>query len=345
MTSMERVLATMGHREPDRVPLFLLLSLHGAKELGLSIRQYFARPEHVIEGQLRLARKYRNDCLYALFYAPIEVEAWGGEVLWFDDGPPNSGEPFLRDRDSIRTLEPPRVSESPMLQKVLEAIRGLSQEEGGRVPVVGVVMSPFSLPVMQMGFDAYIELIYEDAALFERLMRVNEAFCVDWANAQLQAGANAICYFDPVSSPTCVPPLLYRKTGCRVARRTLPRIFGPTATHFASGRALAVVDDVAQTGTQAIGVGPLEDLAALKAACKGRLTILGNLNGVEMRHWSQTRAEDAVREALRKAAPGGGYILSDQHGEIPWQVPDDVLLALSEAVHRHGSYPIACEIG
>ena len=34
-TSMERVLTTLGHREPDRVPLFLLLSLHGARELGL----------------------------------------------------------------------------------------------------------------------------------------------------------------------------------------------------------------------------------------------------------------------------------------------------------------------
>jgi len=34
MTSLERVLTTLGHNEPDRVPLFLLLTMHGAKELG-----------------------------------------------------------------------------------------------------------------------------------------------------------------------------------------------------------------------------------------------------------------------------------------------------------------------
>ncbi len=37
MSSMQRVLTTLGHKEPGRVPFFLLLSLHGARELGLSI--------------------------------------------------------------------------------------------------------------------------------------------------------------------------------------------------------------------------------------------------------------------------------------------------------------------
>ena len=37
-SSLQRVLTTLSHREPDRVPLFLLLTTHGAKELGLGIR-------------------------------------------------------------------------------------------------------------------------------------------------------------------------------------------------------------------------------------------------------------------------------------------------------------------
>ena len=31
MNSMERTIAAISHKEPDRVPLFLLLSLYGAK--------------------------------------------------------------------------------------------------------------------------------------------------------------------------------------------------------------------------------------------------------------------------------------------------------------------------
>ena len=39
-------------------------------------------------------------------------------------------------------------------------------------------------------------------------------------------------------------------------------------------------------------------------------------------------------------APGGGFILSDAHGEIPFQVSDDILLTISETVHSMGVYPI-----
>jgi uroporphyrinogen decarboxylase len=75
MNSMQRVLTTLGHNEPDRVPLFLLLSLHGAKELNLSIKDYFSVPEQVFEGQMRLLNKYYNDCLFGFYHAPLEFKA------------------------------------------------------------------------------------------------------------------------------------------------------------------------------------------------------------------------------------------------------------------------------
>jgi uroporphyrinogen decarboxylase len=340
MNSRQRVLTTLGHQEPDRVPLFLLLTLHGARELGLSIRDYFSRAENVAEGQLRLRQKFGHDCLYAFFYAPIEVEAWGAEVIFRADGPPNSGEPFLRRAEDIDWMEPPVVRDCACLTKVLAAITQMKNRIGAEAPIIGVVMSPFSLPVMQLGFDRYLEVMHEQPARFARLMQVNEEFCVAWGNAQLQAGATAICCFDPVSSTTIVPPELYRRTGFAVARRTLARIQGPTATHFASGRCLPIVEDVARTGTAVVGVSAEEELAQLKAACRGKLTLLGNLNGIAMRHWSTSEAEAAVKDCMAAAGRGGGYILADNHGEIPWQVPDSVLHSFAETVRRWGRYPL-----
>jgi uroporphyrinogen decarboxylase len=47
-----------------------------------------------------------------------------------------------------------------------------------------------------------------------------------------------------------------------------------------------------------------------------------------------------VKSAIAKAGRGGGFILSDNHSEIPWQVPDGVLLAIGDAVERWGRYPL-----
>jgi uroporphyrinogen decarboxylase len=341
MTSMDRVLTTLSFKEPDRVPFFLLLTLHGAKELDLSIQDYFSKAENVAKGQLQMREKYGHDCLYPFFYAPIEVEAFGAEVIFLDDGPPNSGIPLIQNPEEILTLTPPDIPNCKCLLKVLEAISMIKEKVKDEAPIIGVAMSPFSLPVMQMGFDRYIEIMYERPDLFSRLMEINRNFCISWSNAQLKAGATAICYFDPVSSSGITPPELYLKTGFQVAKETLSQIQGPTATHFASERCLPIIKDVARTGTAIVGVSAIEDLALLKTACiESNLTVLGNLNGIEMRRWTSDQAERIVKKAIAQAGPGGGFILSDNHGEIPWQVPDEVLLAIAETVRRWGRYPL-----
>ncbi len=337
---MERIMISMSHREPDRVPFVISATMLGARELGLSIKEYYSRAENIVEGQLRILAKYRHDALIASFYGALEIEAWGGETIFREDGPPNAGAPIISRPEQIVDLTPPRVEESPRLTEALKVIQRLKDKVGDSIPIMGAVNSPFSLPVMQMGFEAYLSLMHERPDLFNRLMAVNEEFCVAWANAQILAGATAVGYADPVSSPTIIPREMYLQTGYQVARRVIPQIRGGVATHFASGNCLSILGDVAETGTIAVGVSALECLTDLKAACRGRLAVMGNLNAIAMRHWSAEKAVDEVKNAIAEGGPGGGYILSDNHGEIPWQVSDDILHVIADAVHTWGSYPL-----
>jgi uroporphyrinogen decarboxylase len=339
MTSMQRVLTTIGQNEPDRVPYFLLLSLHGAKELNMSIEEYFSDAKNVFEGQIKLREKYGHDCYYSFFYTPIEIEAFGACVIYSHDGPPNAGAPFLT-KEMINDLKAPVVKDSEVLSKVLKATALLKEVAKDEVPIIGVVVSPFSLPVMQMGFDNYIELIYNDRELFWKLMEINIKFCVDFSNAQIESGATAITYFDPISSTTIIPKELYLETGFEVAKRTISQIKGATATHFASGNCLSLMPYLPDTGTAVVGVSVFEDLSELKKAADKKLTLLGNLNAIEMRNWSVEQTKQYVKEAIQKGAKGGGFILGENHGEIPWQVEEETLLAIKDAVREYGTYPM-----
>ena len=171
-------------------------------------------------------------------------------------------------------------------------------------------------------------------------MAVNEEYCVAVANAQLAAGATAIGFADPVSSTTVVAPQVYRDVASRIAARTMARIRGGVAVNVASGRCLEIIGDIAQTGAVAVQVGPDEDLADLKRAAGGKVAMLGNLNGITMRHWTPAEAEAEVKRALAAGGPGGGFVLADGHGEIPFQVPDEVLFAVAEAARTWGVYPL-----
>ena len=343
ITSLERVLTTLSYKEADRVPMFLLCTFYGAKMAGVSIPQYFSAPELVAEMQLNFLQKFGNDCLFNFSYASAEIEAFGGDTIFVENGPPNAGKPFIQTANDIHNLRVPEIENAATLQNVLKITKLLYNEQGGKVPIIGVVMSPFSIPVMQMGFDKYLDLIYYEPELFKKLMDINIQFCQKWANAQIEAGATAICYFDPVSSSDIIPTELYKKTGFQVAKQTLAGIKSPTATHFAAGRSMKNAELITETGTNIISASTFDNLEELKMKVNGKLTVLGNLNGIEMCRWSANEAEIEIKKICKAAAKGGGFIIADNHGEIPWQVPEDTLLAISDAVKKWGSYPIVNE--
>ncbi len=346
MTSIERVFTALGHAEPDRVPVFLLVTMHGAKELGLGLREYFSKAEHVVEGQLRLRAKYGHDCLLPFFYGAVEYEAFGGQAVFSDDGPPNAGAPVIRSREDIFALELPDIRRDPRLQMGLEATRRLVEAAAGQVPVVGTVIGPYSLPVMLMGFESYLDLLHDDPLAFERLMVVTSRFCVDWANAQIAAGATAVGCAEPLAAVNLTERGLFMCTGHPVIADTISKIQGAVALSLASGRALGRIDTYVGLGAAALAVSNQESLAELKRQCAGRLPILGNLNGVAMVSWTPEQARQQVRACIQAAAPGGGFVLADTHGEIPFHVADDVLAAIMQAAHEWGRYPIepCCDV-
>jgi uroporphyrinogen decarboxylase len=59
-----------------------------------------------------------------------------------------------------------------------------------------------------------------------------------------------------------------------------------------------------------------------------------------MMNWDAKQAEANVKNLIKGAGKSGGLLISDNHGEIPWQVPEEVLLAISESVNKWGNYPL-----
>ncbi|WP_219970728.1 uroporphyrinogen decarboxylase family protein [Methanospirillum lacunae] len=343
MTSRERILTTLSHKEPDRVPLILNPTMHPARDLDIPLREYFKSPELVAQGLITSREKFGTDAYIGFHYTPVEYEAFGGNVIFRDDGPPNSGRPVINTGEIIDNLQVPNIHETPCLQMVLDMIRILKATSPDDAPIFGVALSPLSLPVMQMGFEDYIKLIYTDEIRFQKLIAANSRFFLGWATAQIEAGADGIIYYDPVSSPTIIPHELYRKTGLKIAQNLIPQVPGPVVSAFASARVLPIIDDVLTTGTIGVAVwaGGNEDLNEIKVKCSGKLTIIGNLNGIEMRHWTREQVFSIVKRTIRSLALGGGFIMSDNHGEIPLQVPDEVLYAIRDATREYGGYPIS----
>jgi len=339
--SWQRIQAALRGEEADRVPFFLPVTMHGARAVGVPLRGYFSSVDDVVEGQLRLRARLGHDLVTSFLHASLEVEAFGGQSVFYDDGPPNAGDPPLHGADDVMALQPPRPEEVPGLRRTLEVTRRLAARVEGACPVLAAVVSPFSLPAMQLGLPRWFELLHEQPDVAARLVGVNESFTVAWANALAAAGAAPLVFFDPVASPELVPEPIYQRLARASLRRCLAAIKAPVIVGYASASSLARVPDAIAAGAIAIMGSPLEPLPALAAACADRLTVIGGLDSIALARATPAQAAATARAAIQAVGRGGRFLLCEHHGEIPWQVSEEVLDAIAATVHRHGRYPLA----
>jgi len=193
---------------------------------------------------------------------------------------------------------------------------------------------------MQVGLGRWFEILQEAPALADHLLEVNEAFCAAWANALVEAGASAVGLAEPLASPWLYPRASYLARGLPALRRTIAAIHGPVLVSTASAPCAEVAVELVEAGAVGVVVSEDDDLAKVKGLLRGRATVMGNLPGVRMRTWTAADAERAVRAAISAAGPGGGFVLTEHHGEVPFQVPLRVLEAVADAVRRWGRYPL-----
>jgi uroporphyrinogen decarboxylase len=83
------------------------------------------------------------------------------------------------------------------------------------------------------------------------------------------------------------------------------------------------------------------DLAEVKAKYGHRIAVKGNVDCAHLMSFgTPEEVVEATKEALRKGAPGGGYILSSSNS-IHSAVKPENYQALLETLRTYGNYPIS----
>jgi uroporphyrinogen decarboxylase len=337
-TPLERVGAVLQHKLPDCVPVFPVLLMQGAEEMGLDLQTYFSRGDYLAEGQLRLLDKFGHDCVFGFPHVVEDITAFGAEIVYYRNGPPSPGSMRIESYSDLDTLIVPDPYETPMLVETLKAIELLAREVGGTVPVIGACIAPFSLPSMLMGTEAWMELLFfEEESLRQDVMAyfldITTKFCARWANAQLKAGANVVVLADGMASASVLNRQQFIDLALPVVKTIVPKING-TVIHEGVGNLNPMLDLLPDTGVVGVMLTCDDDLAQAKTMVGDQVTLIGNLNNIELLRWTPEQMAAYAGAALKAAAPGGGFILGAQGPEIPLGVSDEVIHAMVQAGHN-----------
>ena len=295
-------------------------------------------PELACEVTLQPLRRYKLDAAI-LFSDILTVPDAMGLGLHFITGEGPKFKNPVRTADAIRDLRVPDVEKT--LGYVFDAVRTIRRELNGEVPLIGFAGSPFTVGTYMVEGSSSrefpnIKALAKDAPdVLDHLMNIVAETTIEYLNAQIDAGAQAVQIFDTwgaalegddfrrfsmASMQKIIDGLTREKDGRQIPVILFTKGAGPLLT------------DLAETGCDALGVDWTTDLATAREYVNDKVALQGNLDPATLRE-SPEVIRQGVADTLASYGKGPGHVFNLGHGITPDIDPDN-LGALVNAVHE-----------
>jgi uroporphyrinogen decarboxylase len=302
-----------------------------------SFMQLCKSPQLATEVTLQPLARFPLDAAI-LFSDILTIPDAMGLGLYFSEGEGPRFERPLREEWAIRDLSPPDPHEH--LRYVLDAVREIRRALSGEVPLIGFSGSPFTLACYMVegrGKTEFVEvkrMLYARPDLLHRILDVNAQAVVAYLNAQIESGAQAVMVFDTWGGT--LSHAAYREFSLRYLEQVMsgllrtrdgeivPRIV------FTKGGG-QWLEDMAQIGTDALGLDWTTDMAAARARVGEQVALQGNLDPAVLFATPQAVAAEAAK-VLAGFGCGSGHVFNLGHGVSQFTPPENVA-ALVDAVH------------
>ncbi len=336
MNSFERVMNTLAGQPTDRTPVFAVLSAYGGKLSHTDLRTLYTDAKAYAASQQVVQQTFGFDLVLAPFDYCAITEAFGGEVVFFDDQPPNMKRPATTSAVKVLELPLPNPHKTGRLPVVLEATRQLSAIYQGRVPLVAAVPGCCILPSLIMGLEAWMETVLFDESTARKVLEHIAAFFVDWANALVEAGVNALVIPEGMAAVEITPRQMFVDRFLPHLRKTLAMVECPVIFHHTGGRIEHVLDLLPGLPRLAgVVISSKDDLSTARRLLGPELTLLGNLDNMELPAMSAEEVRRQSMECLCSEAANDHFILSSSGPDIPLNTPLENLHAMVAASCEH----------
>jgi uroporphyrinogen decarboxylase len=339
MNSRDRVLATLRHEEPDRVPYCELgidralaqrLMAWGESQSqahNLEVNQYTVEEAKAIASSLKL------DNLSYIMRAPVYAQKLAGQ-----DGRLFYGNGMIQTEADLATLELPDAYDDSLYAEAEEFVRQKGDYAAWFVTRMGIFPT-----MLSMGIENFCIAVYENRSLVETVLDRYYDWMMVVAERICQIGFDVFVSTDDFAFKTgpFLSPAMFRDLVVPRHRRVAERITIPWILH-SDGDVMPYLEDVLDLGIS--GLHPNEkgamDIRAMKREYGGRICLLGN---VDLNILGMGTPEDVEREVLgliRDVGSGGGYIVTSGNSLAGYLRPENVL-ALTRAVQKYGHYPLS----
>jgi len=351
VTSRERVLTALSHREPDRIPVTLayeqpevILQRYGKLPIDLPMRQdiYTVAPWHSAPPATVREQYYHDIDLPADTW----IDGWGVARSLSSSGESLRTVGPLRKAENIADIEAfpwPDVGSVRCVTDLRAQVDDLHRQE---LAVVGVGGSIFEYSWYMFGMDRLMMALVSDPDVALRLFdKITERLIVS-ASHCASAGADILRLGDDIADQRgmMIAPELWRATlkprlasiiaSARSIQPDMPVLY------HSDGNVSAVIDDLIEVGVTILNPVQPEalDPFEVKRRYGDRLSLWGAVGTQTVfPFYTPEEVRCTVRQYCSALGEGGGYVIGPTHSlerDVPWENIE----AFYRAVEEFGVY-------
>jgi len=255
----------------------------------------------------------------AILFSDILVipEAMGMELEIVESKGPTFDKP-LRFLEDIRGLNTDGVTER--LQYVMDAIAVTKQKLAGRVPLIGFSGAPWTLATYMVegkgtkNFDLIKSFIYREPAAAHELLQTLADAVVDYLNAKLRAGCDAVQIFDTWAG--VLSPSDLEEFSLKYIRYICERLDTNGAPVIVFAKGVNAFETLADLKCDVIGLDWTQDIGEVRSKIGSRKALQGNLDPCTLFAPRDT-IKSKVQEILDGFSGEPGHIFNLGHGILP----------------------------
>ena len=341
MLKNDRFIRALLRQEVDQTPVWIM------RQAGRYLPEYLAvrkqagdfmtlcqTPELACEVTLQPLRRFPLDAAI-LFSDILTIPDAMGLGLYFEAGEgPKFKHPLRtrRDIEQLATLDP-----MDELRYVTDAVSLIRRELDGSVPLIGFSGSPWTLATYMVegggtkDFAKVKGLAYSDPAAMHLLLNRTANAVIDYLNAQVAAGAQALMVFDTWGG------VLSTRDYQEFSLHYLQQIVDGLQRVTPEGQKIPVIlftknggqwlDKMADTGCDALGVDWTTELSDARARTQDRVALQGNLDPSVL-YAEPARIQQEVHRVLDSYGDGPGHVFNLGHGIHQYVDPDHVTVMI-----------------
>ncbi|MDZ4142875.1 MAG: uroporphyrinogen decarboxylase [Methylotenera sp.] len=304
-----------------------------------SFLQLCKNPDFATEVTLQPLDRYPLLDTAILFSDILTVPDAMGLGLYFEEGEGPKFERTLTDEADIQKLVVPDMAN---LQYVFDAVTSIRKALNGRVPLIGFSGSPWTLATYMVegkggtDFLTIKKMAYARPDLLHHILEVTAQTVIQYLNAQIAAGAQAVMIFD--SWGGALSHNAYTEFSLNYMQKIVANL---TKTNdgrkvpsivFTKGGALWL-EAQAEIGADALGLDWTVDIGQARKRVGDKVALQGNLDPAILLS-TPAAIEKEVVNVLASYGQGHGHVFNLGHGITQWTPPENAA-AMLEAVRKH----------